>query len=565
MSYPTTMHACKRTGLSRSTSRCYVRYPGRRRTTLPRHMKYFLYCRKSTEDEDRQVLSIESQRREVERLISTWPNVELAGVFEESKSAKAPGRPVFDQMISRLEQGEAQGIIAWHPDRLARNSVDGGRIIYLLDKKQLADLRFATFTFENNPQGKFMLSITFGYSKYYVDSLSENVKRGNRTKIEHGWRPNHAPLGYYNDRETRTIVPDPVHFRLIRSMFELMLTGTYTPKKIAIIARDEWGFRTPQRKCSGGRPLALSTVHRILTNPFYAGIIEWTGETHPGKHQPVVTLDEFEEVQRLLGRPGRPRQQKHSFPFTGMIRCGSCGRMVTAENKVNRYGHRYIYYHCSRHALGPRCTEPSVEARELERQIVGFLNSLAVPPRTHIWILENARNQKSALEATAEAERLEIEKTLATVANQLSELTGLRLRGLLSDEEFLGEREKLQRDQLKLRARLADRRSELELIEPLETVLSFRNRAVEWFQTGNAQTKKLILEIVGSNLSLKGKILNIEATKPFSWGSQIPTNNNQLGDVDDVRTFLAPEGSRQTHSKILHLRHLIETGIRPLE
>ena len=145
-------------------------------------MKYFVYCRKSSESEDRQILSIESQETELLRAFANAEGIEIAQVFYESFSAKSPGRKVFEELITRVEKGEAQGLIAWHPDRLARNSIDGGKIVYLLDRGLLKDLKFATFTFENNPQGKFMLSITFGYSKYYVDSLSENVKRGNRAK-----------------------------------------------------------------------------------------------------------------------------------------------------------------------------------------------------------------------------------------------------------------------------------------------------------------------------------------------------------------------------------------------
>src|ERR1700743_2661195 len=97
-------------------------------------MKCFLYCRKSTESEDRQVLSIDSQRRELERQLAAQSDVELVAVFEESKSAKSPGRPVFNQMVARIEKGEAEAIAAWAPDRLARNSIDGGRIVYLLDR-----------------------------------------------------------------------------------------------------------------------------------------------------------------------------------------------------------------------------------------------------------------------------------------------------------------------------------------------------------------------------------------------------------------------------------------------
>ncbi len=386
-------------------------------------MRYFTYCRKSSEAEDRQVMSIESQLSTLQRAFADKPGIEFSAIYEEAFSAKSPGRPRFDEMIQRIERGDAEGIVSWAPDRLARNSIDGGRIVYLLDRGILHDLKFATYTFENNSQGKFMLQIMFGQSKYYSDALSENVKRGNRTKIERGWRPNQCPLGYINDPLTKTVIKDPVHFPLIRTMYDLVLTGAYSPKAIALLARDQWGFRTPKKKRIGGKPLSISTVYRIFTNPFYAGVIEWGGQTFPGKHQAVVTLDEFARVRGLLRRPGRPRPQKYTFAFTGMIRCAACGRSVTAEHKINRYGSRYLYYHCSRSGLGPQCKEPSVELQSLEAQIVGFLRLLMIDPGIEAWVLEEIRAQTNESQLAEQARLQSNQKALRDVERELAELT----------------------------------------------------------------------------------------------------------------------------------------------
>jgi site-specific DNA recombinase len=500
-------------------------------------MKYYLYCRKSSESEDKQILSIESQRVEMERLSSAWPNVEVVGRFEESKSAKKPGRPVFDAMLREIERGKADGIIAWHPDRLARNSMDGGRIIYMLDQGKLKDMRFASFSFENNSQGKFMLSIIFGYSKYYVDSLSENVRRGMRTKAEKGWLPSRAPIGYLNDRETGTIVPDPDRFVIVQRLWHMILTGAESPRSILRVAAQRWGLRTRQAKRSGGKFLSRSNVYALLANSFYAGEIRMQGRTYPGKHVAMISLAEFDRVQRLLGRPNRPRAVRKEFAFAGMFRCGACGLTVTAEDKTNRFGSRYTYYHCTRSRADHKCQERSITANELHRQVVTYLESLAVSTDTRVWLLAQIAETSRGNTSARAIQQRSVEETLAALDRQLTELTRLRIRDQIDDGLF--EKERVGIDGA--RRRLEEARQKLETprdaFEPAELILSFSNKAAECFRRGDRRIKRLILETVSSNLLLIGKRLSIEARNPFVQWSGDANIPGRRAFLHDVRTF----------------------------
>ena len=250
--------------------------------------KFFLYARKSTDEPDRQILSIEAQIAELKEF-ALKEQLNIVQTFIESQTAKEPGRPIFNEMLSQIEKGKAEGILAWHPDRLARNSVDGGRIIYLIDSGKILSLKFPTFWFEPTPQGKFMLNIAFGQSKYYVDNLSENVKRGLRQKVRRGEYPGVAPTGYLNNRLTKKMVPDPERFKLVQKIFKLYSTGDYSLKGARDIVT-KGGLRS-----RNGKVLCVSNIQAILVNPFYYGAFKFNNELYQGNHKPAISKKLFDK------------------------------------------------------------------------------------------------------------------------------------------------------------------------------------------------------------------------------------------------------------------------------
>src|SRR5882724_7010439 len=302
-------------------------------------LRYFIYCRKSTEAEDRQVLSIESQTRELKEVAAKL-NLPVVEILTESKSAKEPGRPIFNLMMQRLYRGEAAGIICWKLDRLARNPVDGGSIIWAIKQHGIKVMTLAQ-SYAREDDNIILMYIEFGMAQKYVDDLSKNVKRGLKTKIEKGWYPGVAPAGYLNNTIKATgennLIKDLERFPLIRRMWDLMLTGLYTPPQILDLANNEWGFRTRPTRKMGGKPLCRSAIYQFFTKPFYYGRFEYpkgSGQWYEGKHEPMITETEYDRVQVLLGRDGNPRPKTRlEFAFTGLMRCGECASMVTAEEK----------------------------------------------------------------------------------------------------------------------------------------------------------------------------------------------------------------------------------------
>src|SRR3990167_8572840 len=184
---------------------------------------YFLYARKSTDVEDKQVLSIEAQLNEL-RTLAKKENLTITEEFIEKRTAKMPGRPIFNEMVKKIQKGEAEGIICWKLDRLARNPVDGGQIQWLLQESVIKDIR--TYDRSYSPTDNvLMMSVEFGMANQFIRDLSTNTKRGLRAKVKRGEFPSSAPVGYLNDTRTKTIVVDRKKSKVIREAFELYAEG----------------------------------------------------------------------------------------------------------------------------------------------------------------------------------------------------------------------------------------------------------------------------------------------------------------------------------------------------
>ncbi|SYZ73751.1 Resolvase protein (modular protein) [Candidatus Zixiibacteriota bacterium] len=477
--------------------------------------KLALYARKSMESEDRQVLSIDSQVRELKEF-AIKQNLKVDFVFMESKSAKSPGRPVFANIVDQIQKGKLDGLICWKLDRLARNPVDGGALIWAMEEERLKAIHTPQRSFLNNGNDKFWMQLEFGMAKKYVDDLSDNVKRGLRAKISQGWMPGLPPLGYLNDRNTHTIIKDPKRFPIVRRMWDLMLTGAFSPMKILKIATSEFKLTSRKFARMGGGPIQYSTVYKIFTNPFYYGAILYNNELFSGSQKAMVTKSEFDRVQELLGLAGRPRPKQHAFPFTGLIKCGECGASITAENKTNRYGYKYIYYHCSKRKRSVICSQKAIEHKILEKQVSNFLSSLAISRDIRDWTFEILKELHDDERQKDKAILKSLHCRKESLREELAELVNLRLRRLLNDQEYLSKKSQLEQEQFRLRELLEDNEARFShILKSCEDAFDFAYTAKNRFDNGSLEDKKAILCYCGSNLILSNGILQIKPHKPL--------------------------------------------------
>ncbi|MGR3174600.1 MAG: recombinase family protein [Candidatus Scalindua sp.] len=498
---------------------------------IKKPIKYFLYARKSSEGEDRQVASVSSQIEELKDLAEKQ-GLEILDILTEEKSAKAPGRPVFNRMMEDIQKGKAKGILCWKLDRLARNPVDGGQIGWLLQNAVIAHIQ--TYQRSYYPTDNvLMMNLEFGMANQYVLDLSENIKRGQKSKVKDGWLPHKPPLGYLTNKFNPDLSPihkDSERFSLVKQLWNILLEKQCSINTLYKNANDI-GLTTTK-----GKPITKSKFHEIFRNPFYYGYFSWNGELYPGNHEPMISKNEFFLAQNIISGKRPDFLKRHVFAFTGMIRCGECGASITAENKTkhqkNGNTHHYTYYRCTK-KIKPDCSQKTIRDTELEKQIVETLDKIEIPSEFHKWAIKCLKEEQGK-ESDDRNEILKSQqRRLENCTRRLESLFQMRIDGEIDKKEYLQRKEKLVEEQQKFEQLIADTHHRARSwLDDAEKFFSFAETAKERFKNGTLIVKREILACLGSNLTLMDRKLNIQLQPPlhifFKYAPKLRLVTNRL-------------------------------------
>ncbi len=471
--------------------------------------KYIVYCRKSSESDERQIQSLSDQITTIHNFIASR-SLEIVGdPLQESMSAKIPGRPIFNKIIQLIENGQANCIILLNPSRLSRNTVDTGRIIYLMDQGKLQEVLTPYQSFRNNPYDKFMLNLLCTQAKLENDNKSVNIKESLKLKAERGVFPGKARPGYMNNKEKpqglRDISAHPVYFPLMRKLIDYALTGNYSIEALVGIA-GKLGIRSSK----SGKPICKSWMHRLLRDPFYTGRFIYGNKLYKGQHPALMTDEEFNLLQEIVDGRAKGRLQKHEFALNGIIKCGECHFTITGEEQTRRYkngtSQLFRYYRCTKKSTEIKCNQPYTHVEDIENQYINDLECLELDQDAvkiayealDIIKVDESKVNKSSFEA--------LNIALEGVEKRLNNLVSLKISpdntdgSLLSDTEFSERKRKLliEKDNLLHELKTVNP-DNLEWAELADKSFNFSLLAARKFKKGNSETKRLIFSTVGSN------------------------------------------------------------------
>ena len=470
------------------------------------------YCRKSTESEDRQAFSLDDQH-DVNNKIAKNYELKVKKVYSESKSAKKRGRPLFNEMVSAIEDGKYEVIMCWALNRLARNSVDGAMLVELMDLKKLHAIVTPGKVFYNSSDDKLLLQIEFGLAKKYSDDLAPIVMRGMTSKVKRGWYPGMAKQGYMNRKEKGEIIQviDPDRFPLLRKAVKLYLDGNNVDNILELLNKD-WGYKTVTTEKTGNKPLGKSGFYRILKDPFYFGKIVWNCEESVlDESVPrLITEDEYWQIQDRLGKKGVPRPQKHkTIPYKGILKCGVCGSHVHIYQKDKALADGKIQsYYFARCGSKKGCKQPPLSVIKLENQLKEELKTINISQDFYNWFMKWLKRDHEVEKTNSEYLLNKIDLQIENQIKRKNNLLDMRIDGELQEDSYKTKKQEIESEVRRLEKERQNVNYNTDnWIKRVEKRLDYALYAESKLETGNFIEKTGILSDLGANFTIQGKKL----------------------------------------------------------
>jgi len=486
----------------------------------PMKSAYVVYCRKSSESDDRQAASIKEQVS-ILKQFATDKGLSVVKRFSESKSAKAPlVRKEFQAMIEFVTtRKDVKGIITWKLNRLSRNPVDTGTLQWLLQTGVIEEIVTPSKTY-TEADSDFIMAVEGAQANRFIRDLREDTLRGIQAKIEQGIAPVLAPLGYKNNTakpQGQRDIELSDTWPLVRKLFDLALTGQYSVMDLVGKATS-MGLRN-----SRGNSISKTAMYETVKNPFYTGKFLYKGNLYQGVHKPLLTQAEFDLIQEIYGFASRARPEKHEFTFNNLIRC-ECGGWYCAEQHIKYYKNgtqqRFVYYRCSRRISG--CPRFYVKEENLQTQVGAFLGLLTIKKHYIDWFIKWLGKKNEDKVVVRDAQRKQLEKALQNVNMRIDRLLQLKLSegnvngSMVSDEEYQTAREKFLKEREEVKEGLDNADKHFDQVDDLLVkTFSFAAKAKEVMAGKDIRKKKILLHAIGANLTIKNKEIDITPRYPF--------------------------------------------------
>lgn len=490
--------------------------------------KYIIYVRKSTDDPQKQVRSTDDQIKECNELAERLKlNVIGKPIVEEISAKKPDKRPKFNDLLKWIEKGVINGIISWHPDRLARNMTEGGRLIQLVDDGKLLDIKFVSFPFTNDANGKMMLGIQFALSKHYSDKLSTDIMRGLINNLQEGKSAGHYKPGYFRDPESGYYHPDTKNFDIVKKAWEMKLNN-YT--ETAIVEKlNNLGYKRilKQKKIRQKREQSITKnkLNKIFSDPIYYGILEQGGAQVDLRElydfETMITEEDFMQVKKTK-KNYQKEAVKHPFPFRGFVVCNQCQNYRIAGAGQGKFkSNKYLYYRCDTEG----CPEKGKSIRA--KEIISAINSVLKDGFSVAKIDKVKLREAVKISVAKNMENIDLETKglrlqLASLKRELGDLVENYLRyGNSYDDIEKNEYRKQKSGKETIIKQREERLAELtkiksESMPDIENTLNSLKMASESFLNGDHNTKDKIAKIIFLNsYTEKGKVLYLSPKKPF--------------------------------------------------